>query len=202
MTAFQALTRLVDSWALDQRLSGEVHTDPDFITVPLPGGLTIRVYLDDSTTKVAVVDQLMCCEWTAALDQAPAAVLHAVLSPPPLTRCPPPPPSHHPRAQEGIIRDLTRPHRHRNLRRHRPVHRRDPRRPAFRRSRLPARPGPETGSPRWSRSSTSGWWACLRCPPPTTAASRSSTGSTAGPWSAKCTHSGPTRTWPARSTPG
>jgi hypothetical protein len=80
MTAFQALTRLVDGWALDQRLGGEVHTDPDFITVPLPGGLTIRVYLDDTTTKVAVFDQLMCREWTAALDQAPAAVLYAVLS--------------------------------------------------------------------------------------------------------------------------
>jgi hypothetical protein len=80
MTAFQALTRLVDGWALDRRLSGEVHTDPDFITVPLPGGLTIRVYLDDTATKVAVFDQLMSCEWTAALDRAPAAVLYAVLS--------------------------------------------------------------------------------------------------------------------------
>jgi hypothetical protein len=79
MTAFQALTRLVDGWALDRRLSGDVHTDPDFITVPLPGGLIIRVYLDDCTTRVAVFDHLMCCEWTVALGQAPAAVLYAVL---------------------------------------------------------------------------------------------------------------------------
>jgi hypothetical protein len=48
--------------------------------VPLPGGLIIRVYLDDCTTRVAVFDQLMCCEWTAALEQAHAAVLYAVLS--------------------------------------------------------------------------------------------------------------------------
>jgi hypothetical protein len=48
--------------------------------VPLPGGLTVRVYLDDTATKVAVFDQLMCCGWTAALDRAPAAVLYAVLS--------------------------------------------------------------------------------------------------------------------------
>jgi hypothetical protein len=80
MTAFQALTRLVDNWALDQHLTGDVHTDPDFITVPLPGGLTTRVYLDDTTIKDAVFDQWMCREWTAALDQAPAAVLYAVLS--------------------------------------------------------------------------------------------------------------------------
>jgi hypothetical protein len=38
------------------------------------------VYLDDCTTRVAVVDQWMCCEWTVALGQAPAAVLYAVLS--------------------------------------------------------------------------------------------------------------------------
>jgi hypothetical protein len=80
MTAFETLTRLVDSWALDQRLSGEVHSDPDFVTVALPGGLAIRVYLDDATTRVAVFDQWMCREWTAALEQAPAAVLYAVLS--------------------------------------------------------------------------------------------------------------------------
>jgi hypothetical protein len=79
MTAFEALTRLVDGWALDRRLGGEVHVDPDFITVPLPGGLAIRVYLDDCTTRVAVFDQWMCCEWTVALGQAPAAVLYAVL---------------------------------------------------------------------------------------------------------------------------
>jgi hypothetical protein len=94
VTAFPALTRLVDSWALDQHLSGDVHLDPDFIAVPLPGGLTIRVYLDDTTTKVAVFDQWMCIEWTAALDQAPAAVLYAVLSAaaaetPTATRTPP-----------------------------------------------------------------------------------------------------------------
>jgi hypothetical protein len=59
--------------------AGDVHTDPDFITVPLPGGLTLRAYLDDTTIKVAVFDQWMCREWTAALDQAPAAVLYAVL---------------------------------------------------------------------------------------------------------------------------
>jgi hypothetical protein len=80
MTEFEALTRIVDSWALDQHLSGDVHLDPDFITVSLTGGLTIRVYLDDTTTKVAAFDQWMCREWTAALDRAPAAVLYAVLS--------------------------------------------------------------------------------------------------------------------------
>jgi hypothetical protein len=45
-----------------------------------PGGLTIRVYLDDTTTKVAVFDQWMCREWKAALEQASAAVLYAGLS--------------------------------------------------------------------------------------------------------------------------